>query len=210
MQGKPAQEIQKAVRRLRADLVVMGSQGLSGASKLFFGSTTERVLRRTRIPVLAVPPHGPRATGKGHWPGKQILAAIELGPRASRQASAAADVARWFGAGLLLVHVVAPTPGPRWLSSALRQHDRARLDRARTALEHIRLALGREHDVEARVLVGEVQEQVAVAATDAGAGLIVTMLQPRDGLGLARGSMTYRILCGANLPVLALPGGRPR
>src|SRR5262245_22670579 len=43
--GEPARMIQKAARRLRADLVVVGSKGLSGAGRLFLGSTTQRVLR---------------------------------------------------------------------------------------------------------------------------------------------------------------------
>jgi nucleotide-binding universal stress UspA family protein len=206
IQGEPAREIAKAARRLRSDLVVMGSQGLSGASKWFFGSTTEQVLRQTRVPVLAVPVHGPRLTSKGAWPGKRIVAAIALGPRASRHAADAAEVASWFGARLLLVHVVTPTAGPHWLTRSLRQHDRARLERARAALDRVRASVGAEGDVESRLLVGEVQAQVTSAAADVGAGLIVTTLQSGDRLGAARGSTTYRILCGSNLPVLALPG----
>ena len=54
--GEPAQEILKAAERQRADLIVMGTQGRRGPKKLFFGSTAEAVLRRSRIPVLAVPP----------------------------------------------------------------------------------------------------------------------------------------------------------
>ena len=38
-----------------ADLVVMGTQGSGGAKRLVFGSTTERVLRESPVPVLAVP-----------------------------------------------------------------------------------------------------------------------------------------------------------
>jgi nucleotide-binding universal stress UspA family protein len=53
--GKPAQEICRAAHDLRVDLIVMGTQGVRGPRKLFFGSTTESVLRRTRLPLLAVP-----------------------------------------------------------------------------------------------------------------------------------------------------------
>lgn len=58
--GKPAREIVKAARRFRADLIVMGTRGSSGVSKLVLGSTTEQVLRKTGIPVLAVPPGAAR------------------------------------------------------------------------------------------------------------------------------------------------------
>src|SRR5688572_22488420 len=54
--GSPAQEILSASRQERCDLIVMSTHGLTGMRKLFFGSTTERVLRETAVPVLATPP----------------------------------------------------------------------------------------------------------------------------------------------------------
>jgi nucleotide-binding universal stress UspA family protein len=54
--GEPAAEILDAAGRLKADLIVMGTQGASGPKRLFFGSTADAVLRRSTIPVLVVPP----------------------------------------------------------------------------------------------------------------------------------------------------------
>ena len=54
--GDPATEILKAARRLKADLIVMGTQGRRGPKRLFFGSTAATVVKRTTIPVLVVPP----------------------------------------------------------------------------------------------------------------------------------------------------------
>lgn len=53
--GRPANEILKQVEETQADLIVMGTQGLSGARRMLFGSTTEGVLRESHVPVLAVP-----------------------------------------------------------------------------------------------------------------------------------------------------------
>lgn len=53
--GDAAEQILKQIDECGADLIVMGTQGLEGARRLVFGSTTERVLRESRIPVLAVP-----------------------------------------------------------------------------------------------------------------------------------------------------------
>ena len=53
--GDPAEEILKQSDECAADLIVMGTQGLEGAKRLVFGSTTEAVLREARVPVLAVP-----------------------------------------------------------------------------------------------------------------------------------------------------------
>ena len=51
--GKPAPEILRVARERSCDLIVISSHGLTGARKLFFGSTTERVLRETTRPVLS-------------------------------------------------------------------------------------------------------------------------------------------------------------
>ena len=55
--GDPATEILKAARRLKVDLIVMGTQGNRGPKRLFFGSTAATVVKRTTIPVLVVPPN---------------------------------------------------------------------------------------------------------------------------------------------------------
>ena len=58
--GKPAAEILRIARTGRCDLIVMGSHGATGFRKLFFGSTTERVLRETPVPCPGDPSRGQR------------------------------------------------------------------------------------------------------------------------------------------------------
>ncbi|MFC1859487.1 universal stress protein [Thermodesulfobacteriota bacterium] len=54
--GIPFLEINKKAVETGADLVVMGNRGNSGDMQtIFFGSTTERVLRFIKRPVLCVP-----------------------------------------------------------------------------------------------------------------------------------------------------------
>ena len=57
VEGLPAEEILRATRRARADLVVIGTHGRSGVSRLFMGSVAERVVRESRVPVLTVRAH---------------------------------------------------------------------------------------------------------------------------------------------------------
>jgi nucleotide-binding universal stress UspA family protein len=47
--------IQNYIRDNHIDLVVMGTQGASGLKELFFGSNTEKIVRYSRVPVIAVP-----------------------------------------------------------------------------------------------------------------------------------------------------------
>ena len=53
--GDPAGEILKAATRRRADLIVVGTHGIGRVARFLLGSTAEQVLRRARVPVLAVP-----------------------------------------------------------------------------------------------------------------------------------------------------------
>ena len=55
LKGNAGEEILKQIDDCAADVVVMGTQGLEGAKRMVFGSTTEQVLREARVPVLAVP-----------------------------------------------------------------------------------------------------------------------------------------------------------
>lgn len=53
--GVSHEEIIKQAVNLNADVIVMGTHGRSGLDHVLFGSTTEKVLRKSKIPVLSVP-----------------------------------------------------------------------------------------------------------------------------------------------------------
>ncbi len=52
--GAPAEQIARAIRRTRADLVVIGTHGRTGLSKMLLGSVAERVVRLASCPVLTI------------------------------------------------------------------------------------------------------------------------------------------------------------
>ncbi len=54
--GDPFAAIMQAERELNPDTVVMATHGRSGASHLFLGSITERVVRESSHPVLTLRP----------------------------------------------------------------------------------------------------------------------------------------------------------
>jgi universal stress protein A len=53
--GDPAEEILRYAWRHAIDLVVMGTHGRTGVSRVLLGSVAERVVRGARCPVLVVP-----------------------------------------------------------------------------------------------------------------------------------------------------------
>jgi nucleotide-binding universal stress UspA family protein len=52
--GDPAVQILRMTEEENVDLIVMGTHGLSGYQALFMGSVTNKVLHKTKLPVLTV------------------------------------------------------------------------------------------------------------------------------------------------------------
>jgi nucleotide-binding universal stress UspA family protein len=72
--GHAANEIVDAARAQGADLIVMGSRGLSDIAGLFVGSVTHKVLQLAHVPVLVVrPPEAPVEK-------REVVAAAVTGP----------------------------------------------------------------------------------------------------------------------------------
>ena len=55
-EGKPADQILAAAREWEADVIVIGTHGRSGVSRLVLGSTAESVVRHASCPVLVIKP----------------------------------------------------------------------------------------------------------------------------------------------------------
>ena len=54
-EGDAVDEILKAADRLKSDIIIMGAHGKGILSHTFLGTVPDKVLRRSRIPVLVVP-----------------------------------------------------------------------------------------------------------------------------------------------------------
>lgn len=60
-EGTPWKEIIESAQEWPADLIVVGTHGRSGATRLLAGSTAEGVTRHAPVPVVVVPPASRKA-----------------------------------------------------------------------------------------------------------------------------------------------------
>jgi nucleotide-binding universal stress UspA family protein len=204
--GKPASEILRVSRARHTDLIVMSSHGSSGFRKLFFGSTTERVLRETTVPTLVTAGNdaGPADVSDIPKLVRRVVVPVDLTAATPAQLSASAAVAKALDVPVLLVHVIEPL---RPLSGHHDTHavETERRYRVETQLEQLTAASPEGMAPEALIVYGEPAEEIAKVAGDRDGGLIIMGLHSSPLLGPRMGSVTYRVLCLAHRPVLALP-----
>jgi nucleotide-binding universal stress UspA family protein len=204
--GRPAEEILRLVNERPCDLVVMSTHGLTGRRRLFFGATTERVLRSATVPVLVTRPDdpGPVSADQIGVLVNRILVPVDLDGSAPHTVHVAAGLAPVFKAPLLVVHVVEPARLPFPRRGEAPRLDRERRAEADQALDAIAEEVLPGVVAETLVAYGDAPEEIAKIAHDRHAGLIV---MPIRGEGESRiGAVAYRVLSLAPALVLALPG----
>jgi nucleotide-binding universal stress UspA family protein len=205
--GKPAAEILDVARRAECDLIVMSTHGLTGMRKLFFGSTTERVLRETTVPVLAisVPGEVPATLHDIRRSIGRILVPVDLTRASVHQVQIARGLSDALQVPFVVTHVVEPVRSPLAARLHLPSINLERKTRAEDTLNELMATVPRHLHAEALVAYGDPAEEITKIARDRHAGLIVIGLHGSPMLGPRMGSVTYRVLCLAPALVLALP-----
>lgn len=191
------------VRRVGADLLVMGTHGRRGVGRLLLGSVAETCVAEAPCPVLTLPE---RAGDTLPSPDAPVLVAVDFSGRSPEAITIGRGLASLYDAPLELVHVVQdaglyPAVGrdvvsvtdtpPAWEADA-----RARLERVGAkvpgaAPDGYHAVLG----LPAKALVGLASER------DAGAIVVGTRGRGRPALS---GSVAEGVLRRASCPVLTL------
>jgi nucleotide-binding universal stress UspA family protein len=204
--GSAVETILGVAHAEHADLVIAGSHGMSGAARLVFGSTTEGLLRRSVLPVLVVPPGwtAPRAQAADLAGMGPLIAGIDMTEESLEAARAACRLASTLGTTVEAVHVVPQLAVPaRWQPHATRALE-DRVSAARGELEGMVRDLACGAPIEWRVDTGAVADRLASIAAPAerGVPLLVLGKKAPHSRGGAPGTIAYRVLSLAQVPVL--------
>ena len=187
--GSPAHEIARFADKCRADLIVIGSHGYTGARKAFFGSTAQEVLRLAQVPVLALPLGGDAAVSSPLIASGPVVAPVDFSAESCAAAHVAARLARWIC---------------RSCSCTWRTMRRAGGGQRR--LQHLGATLDPHLPIDVRLRAGDPGDEIARIARDQQASVVVMSLASALRIpGQPPGSVAYRVLCHAPSPILALP-----
>lgn len=205
--GKPPVEILRFAGERACALIVMSSHGVTGARKLFFGSTTERVLRETTIPVLVTPPvnPGPVRIEDAATHLHRVVVPVDLTASSRHQTQVAGGIADALGLPLVLVHVIEPLTSRLLMRLHVTGLHSNRRAIAEDGLDELAALLPAHVRTESLIVFGDPAEEAAKVVRDRQAGLVVMGLHGSPLLGPRMGSVTYRILCLTPTLVLALP-----
>jgi nucleotide-binding universal stress UspA family protein len=197
VEGDVAMAIVQTAQEEKADLIMMPSYG-STFYQFLLGSVTAKVLHGTECPVW---------TG-AHVEGgpvqelaiRNVLCAVEFGPRADITVSWAAEMAAEFGAHLTLANVTASVefwgPGGSYVNQKWKE------ELVGNASEQI-AKLQQDTGTKAEVFIGsgDVPKVLTQAAKETKADLLVTGCYPYGGHLRTHG---YGIICAVQIPVLSV------
>jgi nucleotide-binding universal stress UspA family protein len=203
--GVPSQVIVEAADQKSADLIVIGTRGLTGFRHLLLGSTAERVVQHASGPVLTVHPGD---TDK-HRPIRTVLIPTDFSRDAETACSAAlALMGREPGASIVLLHVYhLPYEYTAYgtIPTSL-DYFKDVQGAAEERLEELAGAL-RERELTVKTVAKEgfPPEVILAEADEAGADLIAMGTHGRTGLAhLVLGSTSERVVQRAACPVLTV------
>jgi nucleotide-binding universal stress UspA family protein len=206
LQGSPSDALRRAASSRRADLLVLGTHGLTGLARFFIGSLAARIVATSPCPVLSVRRF--RGSGKP----RRILFATDFSEASRAAWKLALRLARANRARLRVVHVVSPLAlgqGVRWAYAEAEAQ--ARSD-ARRRLRDLR-EQARKAGASAEVLLLRAvpHEGIVRAARSMKDGWIVMGTHGRTGAAAAFvGSVASRVVATAPCPVLTVRSARPR
>jgi nucleotide-binding universal stress UspA family protein len=195
----PHEAILDRVEETKPDLVVMGTHGRSGVTRLLLGSVAANVVRHASCPVLTVRPDAAIAEGDNGF--DRILVPVDFAESSEKAIAAAKSFLSEKGK-LVLEHVVSTPIHPSFYAGGITtmfQLDPELPNRIREKLASL------EGSSELVVSEGNVVHDILETARAKNSQLIVMGTRGLSGLDhVLLGSVTERVLQKAPIPVLAI------
>lgn len=203
--GWPSEEIVRVAEEIGADLIVIATHGHSGLNRLVLGSTCEKLIRCSPIPVLSVKHPEHEFADDASISLKKILCPCDFSDFSHLAIPYAAELCREFGASLKLAHVVAAwLDYPEFVPSVKQNNSPHLVEEAEKSLE--KLASEQEGiEVHVEVDSGIPHRKLSDIIEKDNIDLVVMTTHGRSGIPhFLLGSVTEKILRTANCPVMTV------
>lgn len=205
-EGNAAGRILEHARLRAADLIVMGTHGLSGFERMMLGSVAEKVLFKAACPVMTVPP---AAVTEAKIPYTRLLCPVDFSESSMAAFRLACSLAKEANASLTILHIFEwPSPEEELL---VERFDAPEFRRVLEEEPHRRLDALLTDDIttwcqpSTKVAYGKPYRQILDVATDERTDLVVIGVSGRNPLDrMLFGSTTSHVVRRASCPVLTM------
>lgn len=215
-EGLPADVILEAARDERATHIAMATHGRSGIGRFLMGSVAEAVMRESPVPVFALRPFWNyevlAAARVEDLPVKNVLVPLDGSSLSLAVIPHAVEIARKFGARLVLLRAVLPGAAAPHARAGAGQEEVAEkfsdVDQARRALEDIAAEI-RALGVEVGTVVDQDEPAKAILDTVRFHAIDLVAMTTHGRTGLTRlvvGSVAETVLRDAKVPLLVVRG----
>lgn len=222
----PAEGILEKVKEINADLIVMGTHGMTGFEAHLFGSVTHTVLHHARVPVFAVckpKRHFIQQDEQQPFTIRRILCPLDFNHTALPVQELALSLARSYQSDLFLMHVQEITerkmaysypkkeahPYELWDSEQIHLEDAETREQKERIISKLKSIADPENEnwctVHYLASFGHPADEILKAAEANRIDLVVMGHHSRLPLVEAIvGSVTRRVITGSNCPVLVI------
>lgn len=208
--GDVCHQLEELIQKELIDLVVVGTHGRTGVSKVMLGSAAEEIFRKVSCAVLTVGPNS-----AWDWPQREvgaekvILFATDFGNAAFKALPFAVSIANRSRSKLILLHVDKPLPQTDPTPIFGQSLDRVEEEIRAASQQRLAQLIPEESPVESelRVRRGLPVDAILSEASKSAAGLIVLGLH-RKSLPVPSGHLpsttVYDVVIAAQCPVLTV------
>ena len=197
--GSVYDEIEREIRRVKPDLVVMGTHGRSGLKRWFLGSITEKLLRHCPVPLLVISaapekPPAPRF--------RRILVTADLSEGTTDALAGALTLAEKHKSQITLLHVVDDIA-----ADVSGDYRGALLSGVQRYLDDLVPAQTRKgYDILTRVDVGRADRIIPRTVRSSKVDLLIMSIHEKGILDRALyGSTAEQVVRAGRCPVLLIP-----
>ena len=198
-EGSAPDAVLSSAEARKADLIVMGTHGRRGYDRLMLGSVTDRVMRRSPCPVLAVsklPDNTTAGSEERHAHRlNRILFCADFSEHSARALNYAFEATAEYDAELTLLHVLEEAPSAAQSEQVI--------STMTERLEKLIPSESKTLRIKTAVCTGEPYQQIIRLAVTEQIDMVAMGVRGRGSMDVAVfGSTTYRVMQLGSCPVL--------
>ncbi|WP_103030430.1 universal stress protein [Salinibacter altiplanensis] len=191
------------------DLILLGTHGRRGPSRILMGSVAEEVVRRAEQPVLTIRGHADDPSAFSTWAVDRILVPVDFSDPSRKALRTAKAWSALYDATIDVLHVVPERVQPAFYTSGVQSIYDMEPEIEQKMMDHLDTFLaetgGPEQETRPHVIVGNAAPSIAEFVDAESIDLVAMSTHGRTGLDrFLLGSVAEKVIRHVHCPVLTV------